>query len=101
MDQNPAKGTMPASASEPMTKVQKVFGMYLRSPPMSDMLLECTGVDHRPGAEEQQRLEEGVGEQVEQPGGVGAGAHGGDHVAELRQRRVGEHLLDVVLLPGP
>ncbi len=42
MDQNPASGTMPARASEPMTNVQNVYGMCLRSPPMSDMLLECT-----------------------------------------------------------
>ena len=33
---------MPASASEPITNVQYVYGMYLRSPPMSDMLFECT-----------------------------------------------------------
>ena len=42
LDQNPAKGTMADRASEPTTNVQKVLGMYLRSPPMSDMLLECT-----------------------------------------------------------
>jgi hypothetical protein len=50
-----------------------------------------------PGTEEQQRLEEGVGDHVEDGGHVGPGADGEEHVAELRDRRVGEHLLDVVL----
>ena len=34
-DQKPARGKMPASASEPITNVAKVCGMYLRRPPMS------------------------------------------------------------------
>ena len=36
-DQNPASGKMPASASDPMRKVQNVIGMNLRSPPISRM----------------------------------------------------------------
>ena len=54
----------------------------------------------RAGAEEQAGLEEGVGEEVEQRGGPRADAERHDHVAELADRRVGEHLLDVVLDEG-
>jgi hypothetical protein len=55
------------------------------------------GVDDGAGAQEQQRLEEGVGEEVEDAGRVGADAAGHEHVAELRAGRVGDHALDVVL----
>ena len=59
-------------------------------------------VDHRPGPEEEQRLEERVGEQVEEPGGDALGSEGqtGHHVGQLRQRGVREHPLDVVLHEG-
>ena len=54
-------------------------------------------VDHRAGAEEQQRLEEGVGEEVEHRRAIGADAGGEEHVAELRAGRISDHPLDVVL----
>jgi hypothetical protein len=33
-EKKPANGGMPASASDPITAVQYVIGMYLRRPPM-------------------------------------------------------------------
>jgi hypothetical protein len=81
-----------------------------------DVLLMVAGVDDRTGTEEEQRLEERVRREVEHRGPrsgrdrnlVGrravtvahpqrAEAEGGHHVAELRQRRVSQDLLDVVL----
>jgi len=54
-------------------------------------------VAHRSGTEEEVRLEERVGKEVEDGSDPCAHAEGHDHVAELADRRVREHLLDVVL----
>ena len=54
-------------------------------------------MDDRAGGEEEQRLEEGVRDEVEDGGGVGSDAAGQEHVAELRDGGVGEHALDVGL----
>ncbi len=54
-------------------------------------------VDHRTGAEEQQRLEEGVGEQVEHGGLIGPNAGGKEHIAQLRTGRIGDDALDIIL----
>jgi hypothetical protein len=58
-----------------------------------------TRVDHRPGSEEQQGLEERVGEQVEERGAPTdrSDRHDPHHVGELRHGRIREHPLDVVL----
>ena len=56
------------------------------------------GVDHASRAEEQQRLEEGVGDEVEHAGRIRAGADPDEHVAELGYRGVREHPFDVPLL---
>ena len=53
--------------------------------------------DDRAGAKEQQRFEERVGHQVEHGDRVGGRTECHGHVAELRQGRVSDHALDVVL----
>src|SRR2546422_5111703 len=60
----------------------------IRRPPRSTLfpyttLFRSHRVDHAPGAQEQERLEERVGREVEDPGGVRAAAHAEEHVAEL------------------
>ena len=64
---------------------------------VTHVLLVVHRVDHAARAEEQQRLEEGVGEQVEHRRAVSADARGEEHVAELRAGRISDHALDVVL----
>ena len=64
---------------------------------LPDVLLAGQRVDHAAGAEEQAGLEERVRVDVEDRDAVGADAERHEHEAELRDRRVGEHLLDVGL----
>ena len=54
-------------------------------------------MDHAPRAEEQTRLEKRMGEDVEKGRSVGPDPNPEDHIAQLADRRVGEHLLDIVL----
>ncbi len=54
-------------------------------------------MNHGACAQEQQRLERGMGKEMEHASAIGADALGGEHVAELRAGRIGDHPLDVVL----
>ena len=55
------------------------------------------GVDQAPGAEEQQRLEERVGEEVEDRRVRSADPERRHHVGELTDRGIREDAFDVVL----
>ena len=61
------------------------------------VLLVVQGDDDRAGGEEQQRLEERVGHQVKDCRAIGGNAQRHGHVSQLRERRVGDHPLDVVV----
>ena len=61
------------------------------------VLLVGERVDHDAGAQEQLRLEERVGEEMEHARVVRAHADAHDHVADLRHRRVGQDAFDVPL----
>ena len=63
---------------------------------LPDVLPVVHRQDHRSRRQEQQRLEERVREQVKNARRIGRGAKRHGHVAELRQGRVGDDLLDVV-----
>ena len=54
-------------------------------------------MDDRAGRQKQQGFEERMGHQMENRGRVGADAGAEEHIAELADRRIGEHPLDVVL----
>ncbi len=66
----------------------------------ADVLLAGAAVDEGACAEEEERLEEGVGDEVEDADGWAAGAEADHHVAELGDGGVGEDALDVVLGDG-
>ena len=69
MLKNPENGGTPAMATAAQSMVQKVTGIFLRRPPM--LRMSCSPrerVNHAAGAEEEQRLEEGVGHHVEDAG---------------------------------
>src|SRR5437764_15172485 len=63
-----------------------------------DVLLVMEHDDDRAGAEKKKRFKKRVREEMEHRRFAGREAHGHDHVAELREGRVGEDALDVVLL---
>ena len=67
---------------------------------LADVLLAAERVDHAARAEEQARLEERVRVEMEDRHAVRADAQRHEHEAELRDRRVREHLLDVGLHDG-
>ena len=57
-------------------------------------------VDDGPGAQKQERLEEGVCHEMKDACRVRPHADTQEHVAQLGDRGIGQHLLDVVLLQG-
>ena len=61
----PESGNMPARASVPIHMQTAVRGSYCAGRPSADVLLVGERVDDDAGAHEQQRLEEGVRDQVE------------------------------------
>ena len=97
-EKNPAKPGAPASASEPIHIVIHVIGMYfLQAAHVAHVLLVMHRDDHRARAEEQQRLEERMRHQVIDAARIRRNAERDGHVAELRQRRIRDDALDVVL----
>ena len=64
---------------------------------LPDVLLAVEAVDDDARGEEQQRLEEGVREEVEHREAVGPDPRADEHVADLAHRRVRDHALDVPL----
>ena len=75
-------------------------GHVLPQPTHVAHVVRVHGVDERAGPEEEEGLEEGVGEEVEDPCRPGAHPHGHHHVADLADGGVREHSLDVVLHEG-
>ena len=67
---------------------------------LADVLLLVATVNHRARAHEEQRLEEGVRDQVEHADGNAAHRQTRHHVAKLRNGRIGKDALDVVLCDG-
>ena len=64
---------------------------------LPQVLLVMAAVDDAAGTQEQERLEEGVREEVQQPGNPAADTQRQHHVAELRAGREREYALDVRL----
>ena len=78
--------------------VAAVTGIALRRPPIFRMSCwSCMPWITEPGAEEQQRLEEGMGHQMEHSGHISGGPDREEHVPELADGGVGEDPLDVGL----
>jgi hypothetical protein len=67
---------------------------------LADVLLAVQVVDHEPGREEEEGLEERVRDEVEHRERVRADARSDEHVADLAHRRVRDHALDVPLDEG-
>ncbi len=55
---------------------------------------------HTPGSQKQEALEEGMRVQVEHSGRIGSDTASDKHVSDLRDCRVGQNPLDVVLREG-
>ncbi len=67
---------------------------------LAHILLARQRVNHRARRHEEQRLEVGVGGQVEDAAGEAARGLAHKHVAKLAHRRIGQHALDIGLHAG-
>ena len=98
LEKNPANGGMAAS-DERADQEHAVRPGQLAGEPAhaANVLLAGEGVDDDARGHEEERLEEGVRHQVEEPGPVGAQPDADEHVADLAHRRVRDHTFDVRL----
>ena len=97
-EKKPEKPGKPISASVPITRRPVRDRQVLAQPAhLADVLLVVHRDDHGAGRQEQQRLEERVRHQMEDAGRVRGRAERDGHVAELRERRVRDDALDVLL----
>ncbi len=78
----------------------ETVGRSFRGPHPREVLLAVEGVDHGPRREEEEPLEDAMGQEVEHPGCPETAAEGHEHVPDLAHRRIGEHPLDVALAQG-
>ena len=62
-----------------------------------DVMLVMQAEDHGAGGEEEQRLEEGMGHEVEYRRRPGSDPEGQKHVADLADRGVRQHAFEVAL----
>ena len=74
--------------------------VFFQAAHVADVLLAGAAVDDRACAQEQQRFEKRVGDEMEHADGGAADSEADHHVAELRNGGVGEDALDVVLSDG-
>jgi len=78
-------------------RVERLRQGFAEPAHLPHVLLAAHRVDHRAGPQEEERLEERVRSEMEDRRRIGAEPGGQEHVAELRDGGVGEHLLDVRL----
>ena len=98
---NPEKPGVPAIASvaASIVAVGPRDGLA-KAAHAAHVLLAAQRVHHAAGAEKEQALEEGMRHQVEDARAKRADAAAQEHVAQLADGRVGQHLLDVGLHQG-
>ena len=88
-----------AKGESSYAKCQECDGhFFLKSAHLPDVLFVMAGIDDGTGAEEQERLEPGVREEVEHSSFRIKQADGHDHVSELGESGVGEDFFNIVLL---